>query len=334
MRMLLQEAYLNSDFDAALYDIKNVGLVDPVPSNLCASTDPRLTDDRVPLDGSVTDASVAGGAAIEQSKINFDGNIPVAWLGTNGAQAAQGDLVEYLANKNQPNGYPGLDGGGKILSAQLPAAVGTGTVTSVGLTLPAQFSVSGSPVTGAGTLAASWVAVADNSWFGNKSGGAAAPQFYNTALPEVLIPDLDAAKVISGVFNVARLPVAVGLGVGHAAGAAPDTGDGSGGALATDYLARDMTYRAFPSIGPAYQPTIATPTINASSNPAGDKTITFSDTTEKVTFFYSTTSAATGFAELPDVGYIALAPAATVWVYAARSGYNNSAIANYTNPNP
>lgn len=334
MKMLLQEAYLNSDFDAALFDLKNVGLVDPVPSNLAASDDSRLTDDRVPLDGSVTNASVAAGAAIDQSKLALDGNIPTAWLGTGATQAAQGDLAEYLSNKNQSNGYPGLDSGGKILSAQLPAAVGTGTVTSIALTMPAEFSITGSPVTGAGTLAAAWVAVADNSWFGNKSGGAAVPQFYNSALPAVLIPGLDAAKVISGLFAVARLPLAAGLGVGHAAGAAPDTGDGTAGALATDYLARDMTYKAFPAIGPAYQPTVATPTINASTNPTGDKTISFEDTVEDVTFFYSTTSGAAGFAEVPDAGYITLAPAATVWVYAARAGYNNSAIANYTNPNP
>jgi hypothetical protein len=55
---------------------------------------------------------------------------------------------------------------------------GSGSVTSVGLSLPAQFSVSGSPVTVSGTLTAAWVVQTANTVLaGPTSGGTAAPTF-------------------------------------------------------------------------------------------------------------------------------------------------------------
>lgn len=56
---------------------------------------------------------------------------------------------------------------------------GSGTVTSVGLSLPVSvFSVSGSPVTGSGTLTGSFATqVANVIWAGPASGGAATPTF-------------------------------------------------------------------------------------------------------------------------------------------------------------
>jgi len=69
----------------------------------------------------------------------------------------------------------------------------------------------------------------------------------NGPLPLALIPNLPASQITSGTFLAILLPVAVGLGVGHAKGAVPDPGDGTGGALATDYLARDMTYKPSPA---------------------------------------------------------------------------------------
>lgn len=58
------------------------------------------------------------------------------------------------------------------------SVTGSGTVTSVGLSMPSQFGVSGSPVTGSGTLTASWNNATTNYVFaGPSSGGAAAPTF-------------------------------------------------------------------------------------------------------------------------------------------------------------
>lgn len=334
MNPLIENAILTTDLEGNLKNLLNLGGLDPVPSNLAESDDPRLTDERAPIDGSVTNDSVAVGAGIVQSKLNLDGDIPTSWLGTTSTTAAQGDLAEYLANKGQPDGYASLDGSGKIPSAQVPTDVGTGTVTSVGLTMPAEFDVAGSPITGSGSFGVTWGDVSDLSWFGNKEGLAGPPQFYTDPLPADLIPDLDTAKVISGEFDPLRLPEAVGLGGSHASGAVPDPGDGSGGALATDYLARDMTFKPAPEQSIPYQPGIDTPTLTPSSNITGDQTVVFACDTPGVQMFYSLTSALTGFIEIPPESYISLPPTDTVWCYAAKAGYNNSAIEDYTNPNP
>jgi len=47
---------------------------------------------------------------------------------------------------------------------------------------------------------------------------------------------------------VGYIPFA-GLGAGHSTGLVPDPGDGTGGALATDYLARDATWKPIPGGG-------------------------------------------------------------------------------------
>jgi len=66
-----------------------------------------------------------------------------------------------------------------------------GTVTSVGLALPTEFAISGSPVTGAGTLTGSWNAQSANAVLaGPTSGGAATPTF--RALVSGDIPDISA----------------------------------------------------------------------------------------------------------------------------------------------
>lgn len=66
---------------------------------------------------------------------------------------------------------------------------GSGTVTSVGLTMPSIFSVTGSPVTASGTLAASLATQTANTVFaGPTTGSAAAPTF--RVLGTADIPDL------------------------------------------------------------------------------------------------------------------------------------------------
>ena len=68
---------------------------------------------------------------------------------------------------------------------------GTGTVTSVGLTAPTQFAVTGSPVTTSGTLAIAWqTQTANYVLAGPTSGSAAAPTF--RALVAADIPTLPA----------------------------------------------------------------------------------------------------------------------------------------------
>jgi hypothetical protein len=80
-----------------------------------------------------------------------------------------------------------------------------GSVISVGLGMPAQFTVANSPVTSTGTLTASWINQAANLVLaGPTTGAAAVPTF--RALVAADIPTLDAAKVGTGEFDAARIP--------------------------------------------------------------------------------------------------------------------------------
>lgn len=71
---------------------------------------------------------------------------------------------------------------------ELPAQGGTGTVTSVALNMPAQFTVTGSPVTSAGTLNASWVSQTQRLFFASPNSGSGAPGF--RAILATDLPDL------------------------------------------------------------------------------------------------------------------------------------------------
>ena len=81
---------------------------------------------------------------------------------------------------------------------------GSGTVTSVALSLPAIFTVSGSPVTSSGTLTAALASQSANLVFaGPTTGSAAAPTFRSLVAADV--PNLDAAKITTGTIATARL---------------------------------------------------------------------------------------------------------------------------------
>lgn len=67
---------------------------------------------------------------------------------------------------------------GPVTRAPSSGGGGAGTVTSVALTMPTGFSVAGSPITGAGTLAVSLATqTAGYAWLGPISGSPAAPTF-------------------------------------------------------------------------------------------------------------------------------------------------------------
>lgn len=98
---------------------------------------------------------------------------------------------------------------------------GSGTVTSVALSVPAEFSVSGSPVTSSGTLAITKANENANTVFAGPTTGVAAAPTFRTVVP-------------------GDLPVMGASGVGHAAGAVPDPGASAG---ATKFLREDASWQ-------------------------------------------------------------------------------------------
>lgn len=64
-----------------------------------------------------------------------------------------------------------------LVTGDLPAGVGTGTVTSVGLSLPADFTVTGSPVTTAGTLTATRASQTANLFLASPNGASGVPSY-------------------------------------------------------------------------------------------------------------------------------------------------------------
>lgn len=98
-------------------------------------------------------------------------------------------------------------GSGLSLSGTtLSAPGGSGTVTSVGLSLPAIFSVSGSPVTGAGTLTGSLATQTANTvWAGPTTGSAAAPTFRALVSDDLATGIITEAKIASGAVTEGKI---------------------------------------------------------------------------------------------------------------------------------
>lgn len=88
-----------------------------------------------------------------------------------------------------------------VQTDQILPGTTAGTVTSVALTAPPEFSVSGSPVTGSGTLAiAKTNQSANQVYAGPSSGAAAAPSF--RALVGADIPAIKLFDVLAGRWNM------------------------------------------------------------------------------------------------------------------------------------
>lgn len=84
----------------------------------------------------------------------------------------------------------------------------SGSVTSVGLSLPAELTVSGSPVTGSGTLSATWANENANQVFaGPSSGGATTPSF--RALVSADLPTGSGASAIMGSATAVALTTTI-----------------------------------------------------------------------------------------------------------------------------
>jgi Head domain of trimeric autotransporter adhesin len=135
----------------------------------------------VDVSGGTTGLTTSGGPVTTSGVITLAGTLTVANGGT-GNTSATAETARLLPFTSSLQGLVPASGGGttNFLRADGTwAAAGAGTVTSVGLALPASiFTVTGSPVTGAGTLTGSLTAQNANFfWAGPTSGGSATPTF-------------------------------------------------------------------------------------------------------------------------------------------------------------
>ncbi|WP_143134399.1 hypothetical protein [Burkholderia ubonensis] len=143
-------------------------------------------------------------------------------MNTTGFPAGSVPLYSVVTNASQASSY--LD-----YRSYQPSATGggTGTVTSVGLAMPSQFSVANSPVTSSGTLAVTWAnATANQVLAGPASGAAAAPTI----------------RALVG----ADIPPFTGSGASHTTGGVPDPGSTAG---TTRFLREDSTWAVPPGSG-------------------------------------------------------------------------------------
>lgn len=351
-KTVLNNSRLSTDMDAQGFKILNLPADQPLPPAVIGND-------------TITDAMVKSDAGILQSKLNLNGAIPPTWLGNSDTTAAEGDLAEYLSNKNQPDGYAGLDSGGLLSSTLFPALTGTGTVTSVAVTVADGIAVTGSPITTNGTLAFTLTDINPVSVAVDGTGGNGfitfATQSSNPTLATLKLWSDSGAKFSFGnntstngfavkftgeflsatrIFDwpdksdtiacLSDVPsVMVGVGGSHHTGLVPDPGPTG---ATTDYLARDGTWKE--AVGDiSYQPDVPTPTISPSTNTSGSRTITLGDSLAGVSIFYQVGGGGTGPFTPYVGGTVTLAVSTAIYAYAAKVGYNNSAAATYTNPN-
>ncbi len=114
------------------------------------------------------------------------------------------------------------DGSGNV-SASVPTG-GTGTVTSVALTVPAEFSVAGSPVTTSGTLAVTKATQTANTVFAGPTTGSAAAPAFRAVVPA----DLPLAS--SSAFGAVKVD---GTSITAASGVISVAGSGGTGLIGT-----------------------------------------------------------------------------------------------------
>lgn len=123
---------------------------------------------KLALTGSVTNTDINATAAIAYSKLSLTNSLVAGDLTAGSVTMAK--INQSGATTNQVIQWNG--------SAWVPASLAAGgTVTSVGLSLPAIFSVSGSPVTSSGSFSVSLASQSANTFWAAPNGSGGAPTF-------------------------------------------------------------------------------------------------------------------------------------------------------------
>lgn len=129
---------------------------------------------------------------------------------------ATGDFVYASATNALSKRAIGSSGDVLTVSGGVPvwaAPAFTGTVTSVGLAMPSQFTVTNSPVTSTGTLTAAWnTQAANTALMGPASGSSAAPTFRSPVFADIPYP----TDYIIGLKLIWNSATSISVGTGSA----------------------------------------------------------------------------------------------------------------------
>lgn len=192
--------------------VSEIQVANTTPTYVVMGSDGSLPNERVLTAGTgitVVDNGSGSTAVIEigtNPVVPGSGRIKLP-SGTT-AQRAAGTFGDFRANSDL-DALEWFDGNG----AWTTLASGVVYVSSVGLSLPAELTVSGSPITTSGTLSATWASAAQNAVFAGPSGGSGTPSF--RALVASDIPSLSYLSA-----TLASTNIFVGSGAGVATGVA------------------------------------------------------------------------------------------------------------------
>jgi hypothetical protein len=156
--------------------------------------------------------------------------------------------------------------------APTPPVPGGGTVTSVAMSMPSEFAVSGSPITSNGSFAVSLVnQTANTVWAGPSSGGAASPTFRTLVAADIPALPYGVGTVTSvgltapAIFSVGGSPITtsgnLSIGLTTQMANAVWAGPSSGGAASPTF--RALTATDIPSLSSIYLP-VASNAVSAS----------------------------------------------------------------------
>ncbi|MBV5281098.1 MAG: hypothetical protein JZU53_01555 [Paludibacter sp.] len=213
-----------------------------------------------------------------------------------------------------------VDGTGLI------SATNSGTVTSIGLSLPTEMTVTNSPLTSSGTLTATWASRPANTFFAAPNGASGTPAFRAIATAD--IPSIDLTSKVSGILP----PANGGTGVANS-GKITLGGDlTTSGAFATTFTNTGTSTVTLPTTGTLYG-------TAASSISSSQLSTSLSDETGSGIAVFSDSPSFTGTPTLPTAtiattqtfGNNTTAVATTAFVQSETPSYSLVTGANATN---
>ena len=205
-KLSLGASILNSDINAAAaIAYSKLALTNSIV-NADISSGAAIVYSKLSLTGGLVNTDINAAAAIAYSKLALTGSVVNGDL-TNATLL----FAKWASNSCTNLQVPQYNGSSWVCKTLLSTDIsgGVGTVASVGLSLPAIFTVSNSPVTTTGTLTATLATQTANLvWAGPASGAAAAPTFRVLANADLPITGVSAATYPKVTVNTAGVVMA------------------------------------------------------------------------------------------------------------------------------